>query len=146
MALNTRFEGDQEIIRKLLKLGVDYVKTADAQVMKVAQRVERTAKKSIVQNPRLGLVVTRYKKGRKPYQVRQSVKGGAPAGDSGQLASSIRTSRLGAGVIEVFVGADYASRLETDPKYDRPFLVPAFDKHKDEVIPLLIKELRRLLK
>ena len=105
--------------------------------------VESDAKKSI-QNKTGGESVTRYRSGGGSYQHTASAENDAPNTDTGRLVSSINTEVNNDGV---FVGTtlQYGKHLEfgTSNMGERPWLIPALNKNKENIINLQISAVNK---
>jgi HK97 gp10 family phage protein len=102
-------------------------------IKRVALAIAADAVRSIQRGP---------KTGREYGKHRASSPGEPPASDTGNLARSVTVSDLtGEGEAVISVRAPYAAALEfgtDDGKIlERPFLRPAVERHKDELIEAL---------
>jgi HK97 gp10 family phage protein len=133
MDLNVEIIGLDRIDRATQRVRDEVVKELLKGMQASVLRVERDAKKSILQGQKSG---KEYKRGTVVH--RASAPGEAPASDTGLLANSIRGSvdkaQLRQGQLEgtVRVGVSYGRPLEfgTRNMAARPFLFPALEANK----------------
>ena len=136
-----RIEGLDGLLANLQAVDASLRGAAASRVLYAgAQTIQRYAKLNIETGPKTGRT---YRLGaiRRGGAVvgykfhRASAPGESPATDTGKLVNSIR-SRKGNEWAMVYVSASYGGPLEfgTGRMAARPFLRPAYEKHKDEVL------------
>lgn len=131
------------LIRKLDKIKAGTVKEVETVLLKAAVKMAESAKQAI-NEPSAG---REYKRKNKTHVA--SKAGDAPNTDTGVLINSVffdflpgkLTARFGA-------KAKYARALEygTSKMEPRPFIKPAFNKHKDEVKSEIDKIIEKVLR
>lgn len=132
------------VITKLDKITDDIKREIAAGLFVSGQKIEETARLSIMGGGKTGRA---YKRGAKTHIA--SAPGEAPANDTGRLQASINTSQTSRGMI-VYIKAgegivDYARHLEfgTDNMAERPFMKPALDKSLGFIRQRMEKAIKR---
>lgn len=142
----SNIEGLSELNATLKKLSRDAGKFSVSAYIAGGKLVESDAKKSI-QKKTSGETVTRYRNGGAGYQHQASSENDAPNTDTGRLVSSINTEPT---KDAVFVGTslEYGKYLEfgTKDMGERPWLTPALDKNKQNIIDLQIGAINKSIK
>lgn len=145
-AFSIKIDVDNVIPRELSRASLEIMQDLRKVVAKSALKVTGEAKKKIANPPKTGRV---YKRRWKDHQA--SAPGEAPAGDSGDLANSIRTN-LSLDGLGAAIGSelDYADILElgsTGGKIEaRPFLSPSLMELEDQINNDITDVLKRHLK
>ena len=139
-------EGLDKLLKTIDGLRLDSSKySVDANIAG-GKLVESDAKRSI-QSRSGGKIVNRYRNGGASYSHQVSKAGDAPNTDTGKLVSSINTEVQASGV---FVGTtiDYGKHLEfgTTDMVERPWLIPALNGRKDDIISLQIGAVNKAIK
>ena len=138
--------GSTELDANLKALEKSMGRLSQSALIAGGKLVEGDAKKSI-QDKSPGKTVTRYRNGGAGYQHLSSSEGKAPNTDTGALVNSIQTEVESE---NVFVGTsiEYGKFLEfgTGEMGERPWLIPALDGRKDDIIKLQIDAVNKSIK
>lgn len=145
-------KGEEELERRLLSLGADMEDALKKGVLLTAQQVRTHAIKSITEVSQ-GATVRRSRQGGGTYPHVASSGGDAPNTDTGALVASI-SAEMDRRKPQATVGSGikYASFLEfgTKKMEERPFLHPALDKNKNNLVnnvkKVLIAKIKALSK
>lgn len=143
-----RIQGDKKLLKAINKLYIDLDKATLQAVYGTAQRVRRTAIKSI-QKETMGPWVKRSRQGGGSYMHVASRPGNAPNTDTGRLVSSIQLEPLKP-AHEMYVGTtlEYGKHLEhgTMNMGERPWLHPSLEKNDETLYQELVKAVNRQIK
>lgn len=141
-----RIKGTQRVVKNFQKLSNKAGKEVARALYMGAHAVRGQAITDIM-TVSAGRVVTRYKKGRKPYQHIASKEGDAPNMDTGDLVSRVNVEIQGN---RAFVGTDlkYGAHLEfgTRRMGKRPWLEPALDKQRSFIVKSFEKALAKTVR
>lgn len=150
--------GAKAHIARLRKLSGEHMVRHVGQALFAAGELVRVeAQVSITTGNKTGQIYTHYfatikgkavpiRKRPAPHQA--SAPGEAPADDTGVLANNIETNQVAPLVVEVSSNARYAAAMEFgNSKVEaRPYLAPARDAKKKEVVQLVRKAVDRAVK
>ena len=142
--IKSKLEGLKGLQARFLKMRVG-METSQA-ALRGGMKVQSEAVMLVQRGPASGLVYTRGK-----IKHQASAPGEAPMSDTGNLASNIVLDFIREGHAQYVVvrsRAPYSKALEYGTKNmePRPFLGPAYSKHKESIILDIVKEANQKIK